>query len=85
MRGLATSFGRISYSLVADESSVRASIRVPEREPLGSLRLRLRLPEGRRIQEVLVDGAPSAGLQRDGETIVLPTQGGLLEVEALVG
>jgi hypothetical protein len=58
------------------------TIDVPEREPLETLRLRLRLPRGQHIKEVLLDGVPYGRILPDGETIVLPPRAGPLQLEA---
>jgi hypothetical protein len=54
--GAPTSFGPLSYALEADEGSVRASLDVPRSAQLVSLKLRLRLPNGRRLTAVTADG-----------------------------
>ena len=56
VRGLRTSFGSLSYSLVARKGSVRARLTVPRRVRPAALRLRLRLPVGKRITSVAVGG-----------------------------
>jgi hypothetical protein len=85
VRRLPTSFGRISYSIETSATSANVSIEVPERAPLESLRLRLRLPRGERIAEVLLDGVPYDRLLPDGETIVLPPRAGPLQLEVRFG
>jgi hypothetical protein len=82
VRQLPTSFGRISFTIVTSSNSAHVSIDVPERAPLQTLRLRLRLPRGTRIAELLLDGAPYSRVLADGETIVLPPRPGPLELEA---
>ncbi|HXF99117.1 MAG TPA: hypothetical protein VNJ46_10955, partial [Gaiellaceae bacterium] len=84
VRRLATSFGRLSYAIDAGAETVEAVVQVPDRAPLGSLRLRLRLPGGKRVAGVLVNGQPGR-LLPDGETVELPTRPGELRVEARVG
>jgi hypothetical protein len=85
VRRLPTSFGRVSFSVERSGDSAHVSIDVPDREPLRSLRLRLRLPRGQRIAEVLLDGLPYGEILPDGETIVLPPNAGPLELEARLG
>jgi hypothetical protein len=82
VRRLATSFGRISFTIEAASDSVHVSLEVPDRIPLKSLRLRLRLPGGKRVSGVLLGGAPYGRVLPDGETIVLPPRSGTLELEA---
>jgi hypothetical protein len=79
-----TSFGRISFTIETTASSANVSIDVPDRAPLASLRLRLRLPPGARIGEVLLDGSPYDRVLHDGETIVLPPRPGPMRLEAQV-
>jgi len=81
VNNLATSFGPLSYTLSADVSSVHASIDVPFREPLRGLWLRFRLPEGKRVVRVLVNGAPYRG-HLTGDTVRLPAAPGELELTA---
>jgi hypothetical protein len=47
-----TRFGPLTYSLEAAAGSVRVHVDVPDRDPLRTLALRLRLPAGRRIVSV---------------------------------
>ena len=81
VRGMASSFGRVSFAIEAGVDSAQVSIDVPERAPLAALRLRLRLPGGKRISEVLRDGLPYGRVLEDGETLALPPQPGALELE----
>ena len=81
VRKLATSFGRLSYTLAADDGSVQASIAVPDRVPLRGLWLRFRLPRGTHVTAVSVNGAPYPG-HLVGDTVGLPTTPGSLEVTA---
>ncbi len=60
-----------------------ASIDVPDRERLRSLRLRLRLPDGRRIRDGVRRRRP-ATRPADGAAIVLPARPGHVDVEAVV-
>ena len=56
VRGARTSFGSLSYSLVARKASVRVRLTVPRRVRPAALRLRMRLPVGKRITSVSVGG-----------------------------
>ena len=78
-----TSFGRLSYTIDAGGDTVSVSLTVPARRRLGSLRLRVRLPEGKRISSVLYDSSTSRRFDPRTGTIELPTTPG--EHELLVG
>jgi hypothetical protein len=80
VRALPTSFGPISFSLDAKAETVRASIDVPTRGTPRTLRLRLRLPKGRRITDVLVDGRPSTRFDPRTAVIDLSGRSGRLEL-----
>ena len=56
VRGARTSFGSLSYSLVAQKGSIQVRLTVPRRVHPAALRLRLRLPVGKRITSVSVGG-----------------------------
>jgi hypothetical protein len=81
VRALPTSFGRVSYSIEATADSAHVTVDIPGRERLRSLRLRLRLPRGKTIAEVLADGVPLRRVDRKSGTITLPTRPGPLELE----
>ncbi len=84
VRRLPTNFGPLSFSIHSTEKTVRVSVDVPSRSPLRTLRLRLRLPNGKRIASVTVNDRPLAGrVQR--ETFDLPPRPGRLEVAANIG
>jgi hypothetical protein len=82
VRRIPTSFGRVSFTIETGASSASVSLDVPDRAPLETLRLRLRLPRGARIDTVLLDGAPYGRVLADGETIVLPPRPGPMRLEA---
>jgi hypothetical protein len=71
VRRAPTSFGLLSYTLAAQAGSVQVSVQVPPRLGPGSLRLRLRLPAGRRITGVVVDGRSFDRFDAVSETIDL--------------
>jgi hypothetical protein len=81
VRRMPTSFGRVSFSIEAAVGSTRVSLQIPDREPLRSLRLRLRLPEGAKIAGVLSAGLPVGRVLPDGETIELPRSPGVLDLD----
>lgn len=80
VRDAPTSFGPLSYTLEANQSSVHASVDVPGRAPPRTLELRLRLPPGRRITGVTVNGRPSARFDPAEETVDLSGRTGRLEL-----
>jgi len=80
VRGAPTSFGPLSYTLDASASSVHASIEVPARVLLRTLSLRLRLPAGRRIATVTLDGKPYSRFNAATQTISLPPRTGSLDL-----
>jgi hypothetical protein len=56
VRDAPTSFGRLSYSIVAERGRIRIHVDVPSRSQPRSLRLRLRLPRGDRIGSATLQG-----------------------------
>ena len=76
VRSMPTSFGKLSYSIDAGSSSASVSLTVPDRVPLRSLRLRLRLPDDRKIEGVLYDESTLRGFDPKTGTIALPTTPG---------
>jgi hypothetical protein len=81
IRRMPTSFGRISLRIEASALSARVTLQIPDRKPLRSLKLRLRLPGGKRIEGVSEAGLPVGRVLGDGETIDLPRAPGPLELE----
>ena len=77
-----TSFGRLSYSLRAAAGSVEASVDVPSAPALQTLKLRLRLPRGRHVARVLVDGQPYSRFDAETGTIDLSGRSGSVSIEA---
>ncbi len=80
VRALPTSFGRVSFTIDATDVSAQVLLTVPDREPLRSLRLRLRLPRGKAIASILLDGVPFSRFDAASGTIDLPTRPGPLEL-----
>jgi hypothetical protein len=76
-----TSFGALSYQLHSLRGRLEGTVQVPARRPARTLSLRLRLPRGRRIAAVRVDGRPRPFDARTG-TIDLSGLRGTLEVVA---
>ena len=58
VRGAPTSFGPLSYELVAGDGRIDGTVELPSRRPPQSVKLRLRVPSGRRVVAVRVDGRP---------------------------
>jgi hypothetical protein len=77
---LPTSFGPLSYSIAAGSSSARVTVDVPSRTTPRTLSLRLRLPPGRRIRSVALEGHPYARFDRATGTIDLSGREGTLEL-----
>jgi hypothetical protein len=80
VRDLPTSFGPLSYSIELLARSVRLSIEVPERARGKTVLIRLRLPSGRRISEVAVDGRAFWRFDAGAETIDLTGKAGRHEL-----
>jgi hypothetical protein len=75
-----TSFGPVSYELEAQAAEVRAVVEVPRRSSPRTLKLRLRLPPGRRIGGVTLAGRPFGRLSRATQTLDLSRLSGRLEL-----
>jgi hypothetical protein len=84
VRSMPTSFGKLSYEIDCAADSVSVSLDVPGREPLHSLRLRLRLPGGKRISSVVYDGSSIEQFDPRTGTIELPRATGEHELTVQV-
>jgi hypothetical protein len=82
VRSAPTSFGPVSYSIRSTAHVVRVSVDVPGRAPLRTLSLRLRLPRGTSVIEVVVDGRRVKKFDRRTATVELPVRPGRLELVA---
>jgi hypothetical protein len=84
VRAAPTCFGPLSYTLTSQRTAdrIEAVVQVPEREPIRALRLKLRLPDGRRLRAVTVNGQQHTRFDADSETIDLTGLGGRLEISA---
>jgi hypothetical protein len=80
VRNVPTSFGPVAFTLEASEGAVHGTVVMPERPLPRTLKLRLRLPPGRRIGSVTVDGRPFERFDRATETLDLSGRRGTLEV-----
>ena len=78
-----TPFGPLSYELRSVAGRIEGTVVVPSRRPPRTLRLRLRLPHGKRIAAVRVNGHPRPVDRRTG-TIVLSGLRGQLELVAVL-
>lgn len=81
VRRMRTAFGRVSFRIEAGSSAATVALHVPERAPITSLRLRLRLPGGRRVAAALLDGVPYGRVLPDRETVELPPTPGDVRLE----
>ncbi|HEX7083842.1 MAG TPA: hypothetical protein VF186_06985 [Gaiellaceae bacterium] len=77
--GMPTSFGRVSFEIRATTRSARVSVDVPSTRP-ARLGLRLRLPAGRRITSVALDGRPFGRVDRATGTLDLSGLTGRLDL-----
>ncbi|HEY7602886.1 MAG TPA: hypothetical protein VH760_01405 [Gaiellaceae bacterium] len=81
--GAPTSFGALTYDLRRDGNRVTGTVVVPSRRPPPTLRLRLRLPHGVKLQAVRVNGRRRP-LARSTGTIDLSGLRGTLDVAAVL-
>ena len=81
-----TCFGVVNYTLVSDidNGTVAATVRVPARDPIRTLRLRFRLPAPLRMHAVTVNGATHDAFDPEAEMIDLTGCAGELAIEARV-
>jgi hypothetical protein len=77
-----TSFGPLSFTIQAFAGSVQVRLTVPGRTAPGILRLRLRLPDGRPLRRVVVNGSPTTRFSPRTETIDLGGRTGTLVIGA---
>jgi len=81
VRNLPTSFGPVSYEIETGPATIVAGVDVPSWRRPRALTLRLRLPRGRRLGVVLVDGRPYDRVDRGSGTIDLSGRSGHVELE----
>jgi hypothetical protein len=79
-----TSFGKVSYSLTAQDGSVLALLDVPPSGALRKLELRLRLPRGRHVTQVSIEGRPYTRFDAETGTIDLTGRTGNFALVARV-
>ena len=80
VRGMRTSFGALSYSLVVGKSAVQAQVTVPKWVAPRALRLRLRLPVGKQITGVALAGRKFDHYEPGSGTIDLTGLSGRLKL-----
>ena len=85
VRGLPTSFGAVSFRIVSSARDLQAVVDVPRRARIRSLRLHLRLPAGRRVAAVTLDGRPYARFDARHEVIELSGEAGRLVLVVRTG
>jgi hypothetical protein len=79
-----TLFGPVSYTITSkiEHNQVMADLEVPSRTPIGSLQLRLRVPGGKQLIGVKVNGHPYTKFDSSTETIDLTGLTGKLIIRA---
>ncbi|MFC5650567.1 hypothetical protein ACFPYJ_15830 [Paenibacillus solisilvae] len=79
-----TSFGPISYTITSNikHNKVNVDLDVPDRTPIGSLQLRLRVPDGKQLTGVNVNGRPFSQFDSATDTIDLTGLTGKLDIRA---
>jgi hypothetical protein len=77
-----TSFGKLSYSLSVEPANVLGLIEVPPSSSLQTLKLRIRLPGGKRLREVSLGGSPYTRFDPKTGTINLSGLTGSLTLNA---
>jgi hypothetical protein len=82
VQNLQTSFGKLSYTITSSTSTVSAAIDLPPGYA-GPLRLRFRLPGGKRLGTITVNGVAFHSLV-DAETLDLTGRSGHVDVVARV-
>ncbi|MBI2844546.1 MAG: hypothetical protein HYX78_14220 [Armatimonadetes bacterium] len=84
VRNAPTYFGTLAYEIVSDvdNGTITATIEVPDRNPVGSMILRLRHPDAAPIRGVTVNGRPWKGFKPDNEIIKLTGLTGKVAVVA---
>jgi hypothetical protein len=80
VRRAPTSFGPVSFSMRSSDDGIHVTIDAPKRSSLATLSLRLRLPRGKHIGAVTLDGRPYNRVDVRRETIDLSGRMGRLEL-----
>ena len=82
VRGAPTYFGPVSYHLERNGDGVDARVTLPNRNPANTAWLVLRVPVGKHLRSVELDGKPWADFARGMERIRLPKQTGEIHIKA---
>ncbi len=85
VRGAPTGFGPIDVTIESSLASnrVRVRLRVPGRDPIAMLKLKLRVPEGKRIRSVSIEGQPHGKFDPKAEVIDLTGLTGERTIEVM--
>jgi hypothetical protein len=82
VREMATYFGALTYHIECSDGAVTATVTTPIRRPPAKIALHLRMPEGKRVVSLTVNGAPVRGFDPESETVTIPSPGANLVVVA---
>ena len=82
LRAMASYFGPITYHVRSSAGAVSAEIVAPSRRVPGEIVLHLRLPDGKKIWSVTVNGAPHMDFDAAAEVVRIASPAGKLVVEA---
>ena len=80
VRAAPTYFGPVSYGIEASETGITAHVELPTRNEFQAAWLVLRLPEGKQVRTVEIDGKPWKQFDPKTERIGLPLKPGRLKV-----
>jgi hypothetical protein len=74
--GAPTSFGRIGFTIDSQigAGTVKAAVRLPAAPFAATVKLRLRAPEGKRLQSVTVNGKEWKQFDSEEESVTLPAK-----------
>jgi hypothetical protein len=79
-----TRFGKVGYTITSKvaKGEIEAVVQLPEKCTAEKVVLRLRHPDGKRMQSVTVQGKPHEDFYPPKETITLPPTGGTMTIRA---
>ncbi|MBN1343121.1 MAG: NPCBM/NEW2 domain-containing protein [Phycisphaerae bacterium] len=85
VHGAPTTFGRVSYRITSsvDEGFIEATVELPQRKRPDQVVLRLRHPEDKAIQKVIVNGKPQQAVDASKHCVRLKPEGDRLTVRAV--